>query len=607
MLDKEMWRPLPAVLPSLVAAASGTATAAARSSSDEGGLPPPSSYADFETVVSMGNPWRRQQGSLRHKLPLQQLGFGGTSAGDTAAAAHLEVDEYGVPLSAPATPSSAQQQQHSSKEAEAQSRTVAQRSSDAPELFGDYIDEDTQQSRLAGGALAVLLSRADGSTGGYSSESGGPGAMVTNSSWRMARWMCNYASLMRTLPAASGAIFAGLAELYDLYLLHVFIAFGDVSVGELLMVAHAQQQGAGVGSATDAAISPRLRGTLLRIATESIGKYSQLFASSAASGNNGLEGSSSKVVRALTSGHYNSSSITNTPGLTGIPNSSSSSPAFAQYFGRRVTASGVQTAAASGPSMQQQPVQQQQQRPQQPAQAVAAAAAVAAVAAAAATPVGVEISAVSNAGNLYGLLERSVAAESLLTVAARLGGARHELAALVPPGEAQVMLESFYSRTVGAAGDLRDHVLRAGARALLPIRWVADRVVGASYVIAEPPTAHAPWVDELEAQLQLFADRLAAAVGLPADTVKRLWLHAQSYVAESVLAGVVAVRKCSLEGRAAMAVDLQGVAHALSARLPRGVGLNLRLVDDYIKVGWWDGCGWMDTGQQLEGMQGHMT
>ncbi len=48
-----------------------------------------------------------------------------------------------------------------------------------------------------------------------------------------------------------------------------------------------------------------------------------------------------------------------------------------------------------------------------------------------------------------------------------------------------------------------------GARLLLPLRWVPDRLGAANWVLGEPPTGQGPWVDELGRQLELLRDRLA--------------------------------------------------------------------------------------------------
>lgn len=123
MLDQELWKRLPAPLPSLA-----EALMARSSSTDEvGGSGTGSSsgaaagdYAAFEAFVVRGNPWRKQQSPRRHRHAAAQLGLGGTAAATgSSASARLEVDEYGVPragsgsLSMPASaggsrPSSAQ-------------------------------------------------------------------------------------------------------------------------------------------------------------------------------------------------------------------------------------------------------------------------------------------------------------------------------------------------------------------------------------------------------------------------------------------------------------------------------------------------------------------
>lgn len=57
---------------------------------------------------------------------------------------------------------------------------------------GDFIDEDTQQVQTRGGASADLL----GLPAGAAAAGDAPPA-VTNASWRMYKWMRDYAALMR--------------------------------------------------------------------------------------------------------------------------------------------------------------------------------------------------------------------------------------------------------------------------------------------------------------------------------------------------------------------------------------------------------------------------
>ncbi len=64
-----------------------------------------------------------------------------------------------------------------------------------------------------------------------------------------------------------------------------------------------------------------------------------------------------------------------------------------------------------------------------------------------------------SAGNLYGLQERTVAVESLMAAAPQLTQAKVALQALLPASE-HARLDAFFQRTVGAAADLRDHIVR---------------------------------------------------------------------------------------------------------------------------------------------------
>ena len=288
----------------------------------------------------------------------------------------------------------------------------------------------------------------------------------------------------RPLRAAAPSIFEGLAELFELYLLHVFVTFGDVSLAELqqaaLTAAHAGHGGAtaqlggggygGSGGVQDAALTPRLRAALLRVAQDSIGKYRQMFAAHPGS----------RLARALAPPAAAPSPAAAAAGPAGQrpPSAagSSSGGGASQYFRRTLPGSagsspaplhgvGPAAAAASGHGPGTPPAG--------PPGAVGAAAAAAAAAAVPAAPAAVEVSVLSNAGNLYGLLERLTAVECLLEVGRRLLAARGALAAALPPGEGAHALETFFSRTVGAAEDLRDFLVGTGGYG-----WAAGYVMG---------------------------------------------------------------------------------------------------------------------------------
>lgn len=271
----------------------------------------------------------------------------------------------------------------------------------------------------------------------------------------------------------------------------MFVAFGDTSLAELQAAAAGQHpHGApagGSGPAADPALTPRLRATLLRLAGDSIGKYRQLFAAQPGS----------KLARALDPPHPAGSSIL--PGSTaagvggpkpapapagGSGSANSAMGSAAQYFRRTLpggsTSSSTAAAAGAGPTGAAGSMPSGNGTPAAPGAGPSAAAA-AAVAAASLAPAA-ESSVVSNAGNLWGLLERTTAAESLLAVALQLQRARSALAAALPPAEAPT-LDAFLSRTVGAAEDLRDLVVRAGGE-----RTITGTSAGSLLWQGRPPT-----------------------------------------------------------------------------------------------------------------------
>lgn len=284
------------------------------------------------------------------------------------------------------------------------------------------------------------------------------------------------------LRAAAPGIFGGLCELFELYLLHVFVTFSDVSIAELQAAAAAQHAAAAAGhapgsggalgaggassaaAAAEAALSPRLRATLLRISSDSIGKYRQLFAAQPGS----------RLARALAGPAASPGGMAGAAPAAGasMPGGSASTHGgiAAQYFRRTQPGAGGHAGPTIPPMVPGAgPAGAAAHAHGQHSAAAGGASGTPALSAGAAAGLpppapAVEISAVSNAGNLYGLLERVTAVECLLAAAARLQAARAGLAAALPPGgEGAGRLDAFFSRSVGAAEDLRDFVVGTGA------------------------------------------------------------------------------------------------------------------------------------------------
>ena len=57
---------------------------------------------------------------------------------------------------------------------------------------------------------------------------------MTTSSLRLAKWLSEYAHLMRVIRSDAGRIWSAMAELFELYFLHTFHAFGDITIAALM-------------------------------------------------------------------------------------------------------------------------------------------------------------------------------------------------------------------------------------------------------------------------------------------------------------------------------------------------------------------------------------
>ncbi|KAA6428997.1 MAG: hypothetical protein FRX49_01107 [Trebouxia sp. A1-2] len=495
MLDKELWRRLPSfgeVVPSL--------QHALRKPSQTGSLTSPGPVQDgakpFEITVAGGNPWRqRQRRSPKRDRPASahgpfRLGFAGSSVlEEDRASRRLEVDDQGLPRQAStdiwSTPTSRAPSRAAST---TPSRAVSRRAShdtdvaaspallsesEASELFGDYIDEDSQ----------TVQRDAEGNA------RGGQASNLTNSSHKLMRWLRDYGELMRILRPAPFA-YRGMCDLFEMFMLITFNTFSEVSIADLL-----DEQGYGGD-----AVANRLRKTLVRIVNQSLTQYKAgVIASRPAHASASQQGSSSSLnsVRGLMAASFSSPQP---PNLGADPSKSST--------------------------------------------------------------------AVVVPGNMWGLLERTVAVECLATVAGELKKSKADLQGLLPASEYS-SLETFFSRTVEAAEDVYDAILRAGARLNLPIVPLAERIWGQKWDLPSPPPKASPWVDEMCMHLQMFRERLRQIKSLTDPNLRQLWRHAIHYVAEVVLEGIARVKtRCNAIGRNAMSSDLAEVMKGIKALAP---------------------------------------
>eukprot|EP00891_Asterochloris_glomerata_P005698 jgi/Astpho2/5698/fgenesh1_pg.00079_%23_105_t len=181
--------------------------------------------------------------------------------------------------------------------------------------------------------------------------------------------------------------------------------------------------------------------------------------------------------------------------------------------------------------------------------------------------------------------------QALMAVAAELKLARGDMQSLLPVEE-HAALEVFFNRTVEAAEDVCDSILRSGARLNLPVLPALEHIAGQKWELAQLPGKASPWVDEMCMHAQIFRERLSHVKGLSHANVQQLWRHAIHYMAEVTLEGVARIRtRCSAIGRHALSNDVREVFKAVQALVPpedsgiaNAIASNSSLVDNYLQA-----------------------
>ncbi|BDA42201.1 probable Syndetin [Coccomyxa sp. Obi] len=501
MLDKELWRRLPSA-----GAEAGNLWQgiAAQGKMQKGNV------GSFDKILSAGNPWRRKH--LRRRLAKQgtavvsfQLGFGGASAlEEDRAARKLEVDEHGI---------ARRVSDDIWRTSAATTHAVLSDDEEEEELLsGDSLWEDEQASRAGEGSSA----------GGQQS-----GTMpVTNSALKLAKWMQVYGELLRSLRPAP-FVYRGLCELFEMYLVHVFVAFSDLSLADMLEADSPEAQQA-------EAVSPRLRATLVRIVAGSLAKFRA-----------SLIAKQQKWLQQL------------------AKEAGGEGSQFLSYLKMK-----DRTSVAAMPAA--------------PASAAAALAQLSGSPAAAPK--------LSHSGNQWGLQERVVAASSLEAFAQQLRQGKSAIQALLPAAE-HPALDAFFSRTVDAAGDVSECLLRCGARLNFNLASTAGAISGQFWDLSQPPMQASRWVEDVCRQANYFGEKLRQVAGLTEQHRSQLWCFAGTLLAEVILEGVSRIRgRCSAIGRNAISADVQEAMHALkslapvSATVAASLEKSSRLVDVYIKA-----------------------
>ena len=191
---------------------------------------------------------------------------------------------------------------------------------------------------------------------------------------------------------------------------------------------------------------------------------------------------------------------------------------------------------------------------------------------------------IASSGNMFGLRERVVALESLACVASIYEELKPTFERWVGEDSSSVV-EKFFTKVVHAVDDLREHVLSRVAELLLDLSWLPDEIGDSDFKITdmqsmkkaalgkynqkEMPSvlSASEWTTQLGQLLAQFATKLRVSE-VTAVNGKVLWELGAQLVSNAIVRGFAKVKKCSIDGRAVMQMDVQTVQQHFQTYYP---------------------------------------
>ena len=200
-----------------------------------------------------------------------------------------------------------------------------------------------------------------------------------------------------------------------------------------------------------------------------------------------------------------------------------------------------------------------------------------------------------SSANLYGLKERAVALESLCRVADEFKRIKARVKRSLPLKDA-ALADRFYSHTVAAVEDLREHVYKSVASLLLNISFCIDAIgdgdpnfalvnstLSGKYNIREASTRPNRWVADVQGELLQFTTKLACADVAP-EALRVLWQYATTVIQDTLVDGFSKVKKCTEPGRALMTLDVQTLQKEFKKLAPESTDTEWRYIDTYVSA-----------------------
>lgn len=180
---------------------------------------------------------------------------------------------------------------------------------------------------------------------------------------------------------------------------------------------------------------------------------------------------------------------------------------------------------------------------------------------------------VGEEGHAYGVVERLVAAESLMFIMDALQAVRAPVDRLVE-GQTQFLFEQYFTHTVSVLPSLRRELFRVAAVAALPWEHLPHAISAVKWDTQDMITTAHPWATTSLEAIREWSKDVSPLIGpeLESSISERagvaLWTEVVDGLTAAVIEGFALVKKCSAEGRANMAVDVKTLQMGIQAIAP---------------------------------------
>eukprot|EP00026_Physarum_polycephalum_P001555 Phypoly_transcript_01557.p1 GENE.Phypoly_transcript_01557~~Phypoly_transcript_01557.p1 ORF type:complete len:961 (-),score=214.93 Phypoly_transcript_01557:327-3209(-) len=181
-------------------------------------------------------------------------------------------------------------------------------------------------------------------------------------------------------------------------------------------------------------------------------------------------------------------------------------------------------------------------------------------------PTPAQVAELASAKAGIGMGMRTVGVESLLFLADALLKARNVLQSMMPPNASE-FFTSFY-KNVNLIPELRTHMYKGAASALFVTESIGRAVESVKWETSQVMNEHNEYVDRILKELAAFKVRLDKIVTLPPKVKMGVWEGAIMRGMDVLVESYAKIKKCSMEGRANMLLDINALQRGIESIAP---------------------------------------